>query len=1156
MSRKINPFRKKVLVTCVIAGLASNYAYSQQTADPEIEEFIITGSFIRGTPLDSPSPVQIIDRANIQSQGAATVWDVVKNLNVNSGSFADNGSGETYGIEGTAQINLRNLGENSTLTLINGKRMVPSGATTRAGGEFVDINSIPLVMTERLEILTDGGSALYGADAVAGVVNVIMRNDFEGLEVYGDLQGVQEASGQYDATLSAIWGWASDDGDTHFVVSGERMERDPVNIRDANFFNDNTQLITGGAGSPGAIFTSSFLGSQVNQDWVNQELRDLNQAERDIYRPGTTAGFAWTDPLCDSGLTDASGNQYFTLGSDPRQRARGGNRNDACVIDESQWALVNYESERNSIASSFDHTFGDGTTELYGFAMWSDQETLRGGSGYRGSFASYSFLPSAGAYRRFRHGQSLELGHFAPLFGMEKPLDITNNPADGINGGPNTAFNSSGNFNVTRPGGNDDTTFTETGNLQLGLRGEFEMADRVLNYDVSYSVGYSSIETKRRDFNRTNLHMAGVGLGGPDCTPNGRPDFDFLSYRNVRNPLYARNAWNIYEDTSVFDYIFEGYYTQTHEPISYGLTSTNQGKGDCMFYNPLLTSLGNSNVSNSPELMDWLTEVTAVKDRRNTQGVFDAVVTGELIEMRGGMSAFALGVQRRHRTANSHASDLNRPGITNAIQGYDHTQILSGTGPGTGLAAITGVPNEFGYVSNNMGGSFNSLEYDLERDVNAVFVELSVPFWRNVESQVALRYEDYGDNVGSEVSPKVALSWRPIESLLLRTSFSQSFRAPNLGIIGAGLDSSTTTYRDPLNTQQVRAGLLPPTNDNATLETTFTLGGPAPDVGNEYADTFSMGVIWTPGGALEGLSAQADFWRFEVTDRVLPENGSGAVARQVEAFTIAAANPDNYVLNSSLNLTSGLEPFQSCDPNAIEAEFGRDSTQRLDCVVDQRLYQVEGVEENVPSPNRTVIQLKLAAQNAGKITADGVDVKLGYRWANDWGRFNLGLDYTFVSQYEVSDVPGLDNGLLDLGITDAAGTTGDGNIVRSLPDHRGNITFNWGTGNHNATLINRYIGSYTDLTHDLRIAEVDNPFVASLMQREIDDYWRWDAQYSYTLNLANSNLGTARITAGIIDLFDADVPVRVTGGLGSLDFDPQVHDGRGRRFYVRALWSI
>ncbi|MEX0619390.1 MAG: TonB-dependent receptor, partial [Pseudohongiellaceae bacterium] len=860
----------------------------------------------------------------------------------------------------------------------------------------------------------------------------------------------------------------------------------------------------------------------------------INQAERDIYDPGTTASFAWSDPLCDSGITDASGNPFFTVGLDPRQRAQPGSRSDGCVVDETQWALINYAQERNSIAGSFDHTFDNGT-EFYSFLMWSDMETVRDSSGYTGSFGSYSFLPSAGAYIPGMHGQALELGHFAPLFGMEKPLNITNNPADGINGGPNTGFSHSGVYNLLRTGGDDDVTYTETGNAQFGLRGEWDAFDRVLEWDVGYSVGYSSVETERRDFNRMNLHLAGGGLGGPDCVPNGVADFDFLNYNDPNDPRYARNAWNIYESTTIFDYVFEGYYVQPHEPVSLGLTSTNQGQGDCMFFNPFLNSVTDPNVANSPELMDWLTQVTAMKDKRNTQGVLDAVVTGELFEMRGGTAAFALGYQNRQRTAVSRASDLNFPGIQNAIQGYDEN----------------GVPNEFGYVSNNMGGSSNSLDYDLDRNVNAIYTELSLPFWDNVESQIALRWEDYGGNVGDEISPKVALSWRPVDTLLLRTSWSQSFRAPNLGIIGAGLDASGVTFLDPLDNQRVRAGLLPPINEHASLESSYTLGGPAPNVGNEYADTYSAGFIWTPGGVLDGASIQADFWRFEVTDRVLPENASSAIRRQIEAFSVAATDPGNYVLNSSMDRSSEIL-FAPCDPNALEAQFGRDSSERLDCVVDPRTYQVEGVQESIPASERSLIQLKLGAINAGEITADGVDIKLGYGWDNNLGRFGVGLDYTFVNQYTLDNVPGLDNGLLDVGVYDAAGTTGDGNLVRSLPDHKGHLTFNWFNGDHGVTVINRYIGGYDDLTYDLRIDEV-NPFVASLMEPEIDDYWRWDAQYNYTHNWGNANLGSTRFTAGLIDVFDADVPVRETG---SLDYDAQVHDGRGRRFYLRALWMF
>ncbi|PCJ58516.1 MAG: hypothetical protein COA65_07690, partial [Rhodospirillaceae bacterium] len=160
-------------------------------------------SYIRGSALDAPSPVQIIDKETMRAQGAANVWDVIKNLEINSGSTTGKGGpNEGGGIEGTANINLRNLGQNATLTLINGKRQVSAATTTRGGGEFVDINSIPTTMVERIEVLTDGGSALYGSDAIAGVVNIIMRTDFVGTDGEGgdkfiDAQTLADAVQQF-----------------------------------------------------------------------------------------------------------------------------------------------------------------------------------------------------------------------------------------------------------------------------------------------------------------------------------------------------------------------------------------------------------------------------------------------------------------------------------------------------------------------------------------------------------------------------------------------------------------------------------------------------------------------------------------------------------------------------------------------------------------------------------------------------------------------------------------------------------------------------------------------------------------------------------------------------------------------------------------------
>ena len=145
------PSRRKAITSAIILASMSLSAAAQNAAqdEPEVEEVLVTGSYIRGTPFDAPSPVTTVDRTSIEAQGAAQIWDVIKNLEINSGSFTNEGSGEGSGLSGTANVNLRNLGENSTLTLINGKRQVSAGTTTRSGGEFVDINSIPLVMVDR-----------------------------------------------------------------------------------------------------------------------------------------------------------------------------------------------------------------------------------------------------------------------------------------------------------------------------------------------------------------------------------------------------------------------------------------------------------------------------------------------------------------------------------------------------------------------------------------------------------------------------------------------------------------------------------------------------------------------------------------------------------------------------------------------------------------------------------------------------------------------------------------------------------------------------------------------------------------------------------------------------------------------------------------------
>ena len=1126
------PGARKAITLAVLAGLSMPVAAQE---DDAIEEVVVTGSFIRGTPLDAPSPVQLIDRDSIEAQGAAVVWDVVKNLEVNSGSFTNQGSGERSQTEGTAVINLRNLGENSTLTLINGKRMAPHAGETTTGGEFVNINAIPTVMVDRLEVLTDGGSALYGADAVAGVVNVIMRTDFEGIELYGDIQGVEAAGDAFDQTASAIWGWASDDGDTHFVISAERFERDPLNVLYGNHIDENSQFLATTSSVVGAVASAAF-GTNVNPAWINQEITDYNISQ------GGEATTIYSDPLCESmqGTTGIP----FQYGSLREQR---GERGGACREDVARFNFLENKAERSSVALSFDHTFSE-SAEFYLFAThFENQVTLQGGGlnntgGSSTTRGPTVFLAQPNAYTRnpaFGYnaiGQTMELGFFAPQAGLERPTDIPNAPISMANGGPNMAIWANPRDNIPRDGQRSNFTNTESDLIQTGFRGDFQFNDRDWNYDVSLSWSSTSNEQSYQVFNRERTELAANGLGGPNCTPNGRPDFDFVGAPGPFGGAVPQ-AWDFYGGlTQTF---FPGYVFTTRESLSYALTSNNHGKDGCMFYNPFLTQFTDPNVANSPELMDWMNQTVLRADKRNKLRVFDALVGGGLFDMAGGEAAFAVGAQYRERTADSIAPELNFPGLQDRILGYDEN----------------GVPNRFHYVANNYECSNCIFNYNNVRTTSAVFGELQLPILENVETQLALRWEDYGGNIGSELSPKIAMSWRPIDDLLLRGSFSQSFRAPNIGIVEEGLEAGSIVFRDPISNQRVRAGLIDPTPENGEVEQTFTLGGPAPDVGNEYADTYSVGFIWTPSGALDGFSAQADFWRFEVTDRVLPEPGISAVQPEIDRFLAVRDNPANYILNDSIPADSPALDVP-CNPNALESEFGRDSDERLNCVVNPALYEVGdqglGISRAARSSSANLITLTLRAINAGQINADGADVKFAYNWDNELGQFRVSTDYTHVRQYELIGVPGLELGLLDTGILDAAGTTGNSLHVRSLPDNKGNITFTWQRDQYGVTLINRHIGSYQELAYDFAY-ETGNDLVRSLLRRKVDSYQTWDAQFRYSHDWGNSAYGNTTFTFGVLDLLDQDLPYReVSAG----NYDATVFDPRGRRLYARALWNF
>ena len=219
MKSLLNP-----LAFAVAMALAAPLAYAQTTptapADTEEDETVVldavtvTGSNLRGIDLQEAQPVTILDAEDIKQFGASNVGDLLKQVTETGGgtgnfSTANSGALQADAPAGTAGASLRGLGTSSTLTLVNGRRVAAS-SFANGSENFVDINAIPMAAIDRIEILTTGASAIYGADAVAGVINLVLRKDFEGLRLsasYGDsTRGTDE--GRLNANLVA--GFARD----------------------------------------------------------------------------------------------------------------------------------------------------------------------------------------------------------------------------------------------------------------------------------------------------------------------------------------------------------------------------------------------------------------------------------------------------------------------------------------------------------------------------------------------------------------------------------------------------------------------------------------------------------------------------------------------------------------------------------------------------------------------------------------------------------------------------------------------------------------------------------------------------------------------------------------------------------------------------------
>lgn len=252
-------FQVMILSGVSLATLGTVPAFAQQavestgigasstTTSESTEEIVVTGSRISRPISNTADPISIFGQTEVTQRGLNTTQDLLKAIPQASRNRTATDAVGSPATVGHSQINLRGFGQASTLTLINGRRQVLVPVPNEDGSSFVDINTIPLIMVERMEIVQNGAAAIYGSDAVAGVANFILRRKFEGLELRGNYQLVP-AGDQRDFTIGAVGGFSS--GPLDVVIGGEYVDRNALAFADRKF---STGTAVSGTGSPGAF---------------------------------------------------------------------------------------------------------------------------------------------------------------------------------------------------------------------------------------------------------------------------------------------------------------------------------------------------------------------------------------------------------------------------------------------------------------------------------------------------------------------------------------------------------------------------------------------------------------------------------------------------------------------------------------------------------------------------------------------------------------------------------------------------------------------------------------------------------------------------------------------------------------------------------------
>ncbi|MFL2747551.1 MAG: TonB-dependent receptor [Gammaproteobacteria bacterium] len=1068
----------------------------------DTEEVTVVGTQIKGASISSALPVSVYSIDDIEALGIDSGDELLDSL-VEQGQNEFAEASETAGINSSrgdmGAYNLRNISAGNTLVLLNGRRLVnsPGYQTELIGGGFTPVSSvnsnlIPTGNLDRVEVLRDGASAIYGADAVAGVVNNVVDSNFDGFVYKLRKKDFDSFEGTQDESVSFKYG--TDIGNGNVTVSYDFVSKGHARARDHEVMSiaDLRTLLPGGTSDPHASFfnntSSQSIYGQFDVKENDTRLSKNNNGGPRFYISESDGEFLTlpdNDARCATPKTGSnSATVAFKTGfgtclvSNDNYSVERWNKN--------TYAWVRGETNRNNLLISFNQDIG--TTTFYNELGW-----------YNSNYYSERDLST-------QYPQKLRIGansYYNPMR-QQTAAQIATSTANPTAGGTswvgtNSPFESDAELFIDnyRFGHLPRTVDVEkdTWRFLQGVSGSLG------NWDFDGALVVSQATSKDTAGNQIDFEKMQIALF--DSTAAG---YNFLC------------DWTRVDCSTNIE--------QTLVDVE-KIQESRLSMIDLKFTNDALFELPAGPVG---FLIGLETRKESYKDDRSPY--LDGTILFKQMTQSSSVSTSNSASSTAQCFRDSGGATLSSSNGTGAMLLTSEGKIDT-THNNT---ACFPAQYQYPYSAAVMGGSPTD-DSDGERDTDSLFTEFSIPVLDNLDMQVAARYESTSD-FGDEVVGKFAIGWDATNTLLIRASASTTFKAPNLVAMNqaqmnrrnsgqidytSGIIKDSSSYNSEWIQRQ--------TEKNANLQA-------------ETSKNFSVGFVYEP---FANFTIIADAYRIEKDETIGNFGTTNEIALdflkrwQARGRTTSTDGTSAFETAAESVTRCSAQAATNYNANVLRGEIDADDYDDMSVLAKHYgLCPVAGVSV-----------VKSNYLNLADRTLEGFDLSMYYNLDTDLGSFDFRYRGAFTSKLEQSASPGtsaetlinaINSGVLSDAITKLSAGDNVGAVVAqgygslegkdSIFEEKHSLRVSYRKNNISANLTAKHIGDY------VQSAIVDSngiPFT-------VDSFTTANLSLAYRFDLGDARV---KATFGVNNIEDKTAPLADQ----TFGYDADVHNGYGRSIY-------